>query len=127
MSLRAPIAVPVEIRAPAGRVFRLAWSVGEDGVRLGREMPFEAGRPVEARFALPLADAQADATALVLRAEVRGAPEGDAEAAERAARGDRRHPDERPTELAFLDPPESARAALRRYVRERLELPELPG
>ena len=43
MSLRAPIAVPVEIRAPARRVFRLAATVGEDGLRLGRGASFEPG------------------------------------------------------------------------------------
>jgi hypothetical protein len=59
LSLRAPIAVAVEIRAPAGRVFRLAWNVGEDGLRLQRPLPFEAGRPVEARLTLPDADGTA--------------------------------------------------------------------
>jgi hypothetical protein len=103
LSLRAPIAVPVEIRAPARRVFRLAFQVGEDGVTLQRGAPFEAGRPVELSFTLP-----DGAERLALRAEL-VAGDGDDGAA--------------PTELAFLDPPEAARAALRRYVRERLGLP----
>jgi hypothetical protein len=108
LSLRAPIAVPVEIRAPARRVFRLALNVGEDGVRLDGTAPFEPGRPVDVRLRLPAgADAPADAAeVLVLRAEVRG--EGDEEEAR---------------ELAFLDPPASTRAALRRYVHQRLGLP----
>jgi hypothetical protein len=98
LSLRAPIAVPVEIRAPAGRVFRLAADVGEDGIRLARSAPFEPGRPVDVSFALP------DGTALALRARVGGEePYGD--------------------QLAFLDPPSEARVALRRYAHERLGLP----
>jgi PilZ domain len=98
------MAVPVEIRAPARRVFRLALDVGEDGVKLGRPVPFEPGRPVELSFVLPDGE-----EALALRAEV-GAPDDDRE-------GDQA------TELIFLEPPEAARAAIRRYVRERLGLP----
>jgi hypothetical protein len=98
VSLRAPIAVPVEIRAPARRLFRLSAAVGEDGIRLARGAPFEPGRPVEVRFALP------DGTPFALRAVVEA---GDAE-------GD---------EMAFVDPPADAREALRRYVHGRLGLP----
>ena len=98
LSLRAPIAVPVEIRAPARRVFRLAADVGEDGLRLARTAPFEPGRPVDVRFALP------DGEAFALRARVGGdEPEGD--------------------RLEFLEPPAEARVALRRYAHERLGLP----
>ena len=87
VSLRAPIAVPVEIRAPARRVFRLAAAVGEDGIRLARGASFEPGRPVDVRFELP------DGGVLALRAIV---TEGDAqddelgfvESARRRARGD---------------------------------------
>lgn len=110
MSLRAPIAVPVEIRADARRVFRLAWNVGEDGLRLAGDLPFEPGRPIEARFRLP------DGEALALRASVAndgGQRDGDRD------RDDR----DRPRELTFLDPPADARIALRRYVQVRLELP----
>jgi hypothetical protein len=106
LSLRAPIAVPIEVRAPSGRVFRLAWNVGEDGARLASPAPFEPGRPVEVRLALP----EGDGAALALRAELR--PGGaDADDPEQAV------------ELAFVDPPEAARAALRRYVHARLGLP----
>lgn len=108
LSLRAPIAVPVEIRADspggASRVFRLAWNAGEDGVRLERPAPFEPGRPVQVRLALP-----DGASALDLRA--------------RLSTDD----DERAVELTFLDPPEEARVALRRYVHDRLGLPPVPG
>ncbi|HEY5090382.1 MAG TPA: PilZ domain-containing protein [Polyangia bacterium] len=104
MSLRAPIAVPIEIRADARRIFRLAWNLGEDGLRLAGELPFEPGRPIEAHFRLP------DGEALTLRARVES-DGGDED--------DRDHP----RELAFLDPPAEARLALRRYVQERLELP----
>jgi PilZ domain len=104
VSLRAPIAVPIEIRADARRIFRLAWNVGEDGLRLAGELPFEPGRPIEARFRLP------DGQALTLQARV---------ASDGGDEDDRDHP----RELAFLDPPAEARVALRRYVQERLELP----
>ena len=93
------MAVPIEIRAPARRVFRLAWNVGEDGIRLARGASFEPGRPVELRFVLP------EAEALAVRAEIAaGEIEND--------------------ELRFLDPPSDARVAIRRYVHTRLGLPE---
>jgi hypothetical protein len=97
LSLRAPIAVPVEIRAPAGRVFRLTWNVGEDGIRLVRGVSLEPGRPVDLRFALP------DGPIWELRAEIAG---GDAE----------------DDDLLFLEPPAETRALIRRYVLERLGL-----
>jgi hypothetical protein len=101
LSLRAPIAVPVEIRAPARRVLRLAWNVGEDGIRLAGNAAFEPGRPVDVRFGLP------DGEAFELRAEIAGEANSDAPA----------------YELLFVDPPTEARIALRRYVHERLGLP----
>jgi len=104
MSLRAPIAVPVEIRAPAGRVFRLAAAIGEDGVRLQRGSSFEPGRPVNVRFALPGPASGGDGELLVLRAVI--AP-GDAE----------------DDTLEFIDPPRDSRLAIRHYVHERLGLP----
>jgi hypothetical protein len=98
VSLRAPIAVPVEIRAPKRRLFRLAAAVGEDGIRLARGAPFEPGRPVDVRFRLPEGDALA-LTAIVT----------DGDAAD--------------DEIAFVDPPADARQAIRRYVHGRLGLP----
>ena len=111
-SLRAPVAVPVEIRSDGarGRVFRLAASVGEDGVRLARPAPFEIGRPVEIAFALPLAEGFAT---LRLSAEVLHADADDEHANEGA--GGR--------ELTFIEPPAEARRAISGYVRERLSLP----
>jgi hypothetical protein len=99
VSLRAPIAVPVEIRAPKRRVFRLAAAVGEDGIRLARGAPFEPGRPVDVAFDLPDGGG-----ALALRATL-----GEGEAAD--------------DQLAFIDPPAGAREAIRRYVHGRLGLP----
>ena len=93
--------MPVEIRAPARRVFRLAWNVGEDGIRLEGGAPFEPGRPVDVRFGLP------DGEVFTLRAELAGDPDGGEPA----------------DELVFVDPPAEARIALRRYVHERLGLP----
>jgi hypothetical protein len=116
VSLRAPIAVPVELRvdarADARRAFRLAWNIGEDGLRLCGDLPFESGRLVEARFQLPGGEA------LALRARIiaggsdreRGDQNGDPSDAEAG-------------ELDFLDPPSDARNVLRRYVIARLELP----
>ena len=111
MSLRAPIAVPVEIRADARRAFRLAWNIGEDGLRLCSDLPFELGRLVEARFSLPGGEA------LALRAHVT-AGHCDREPNDRTA-----DPTDDAGELSFVDPPSDARGALRRYVIERLELP----
>jgi hypothetical protein len=104
MSLRAPIAVPVEIRADARRVFRLAWNVGEDGLRLAGDLPFESGRPIEARFRLP----RGEGLALAARVSSDGGDEADRD---------------RPRELIFSQPSAEARIALRRYVQQRLDLP----
>jgi hypothetical protein len=105
------MAVAVEVSLPAGadkrRAFRLSASVGEDGVRLGRAAPFEVGRPVDVRFALPAGEV------LALRAEV--LPIGD-DGDELEGAGGR--------ELAFIEPPSDARAAIRGYVRARLSLPD---
>jgi PilZ domain len=107
VSLRAPIAVPVEIRLDAragtARVFRLAWNVGEDGLRLVAGLPFESGRLVEARFRLP----GGDPLALAARVTA-GGPDSE---------------EPEPGELVFVEPPGDARAALGRYMIERLELP----
>ncbi len=112
MSLRAPIAVPVEIRADARadarRAFRLAWNIGEDGLRLCGDLPFERGRVVEVRLSLP------DGEALALRAEITAG----------GCDRERDDPqDQEAGELGFVDPPGDAREALRRYVIARLELP----
>ena len=107
MSLRVPIAVPVQISADGRRAFRLARSIGEDGVRLQRPVPFEPRRSVEVRFALP------DETTIInVRAEVSNTDE-DNDAAERSEG----------RELLFIEPPEADRAMLRKYVATRLGLP----
>lgn len=100
VSLRAPIAVPVEIRAPKRRAFRLTAAIGEDGIRLARGASFEIGRPVDLSFDLPDGGG-----ALALRATV-----GEGDAAD--------------DQLAFIDPPAGAREAIRRYVHGRLGLPQ---
>ena len=110
-ALRAPVAVPVEVRVGVGpetrRVFRLAASVGEDGVRLVRAAPFEIGRPVDVRFVLPAGET-IEARAVMLHADA------DDERAQEGAGG---------RELAFIEPPGAARAAIGAYVRARLALP----
>src|SRR5579872_1751475 len=96
MSLRVPIAVPVLVSAGGRRAFRLARSIGEDGLRLQRPAPFEPRRPVDVRFSLP------DETAVIaLRAEV-GNTSADDDAAERS----------QGRELFFIEPPEADRAQL---------------
>ena len=119
MSLRAPIAVTVEVRArereQPKRVYRLAWNIGEDGIRLERRAPFELGRPVAIRFALP----DDPTCCLELDAQVRPAPDDDDE-----KRNDEKRDEEGGRELIFLSPSEDDRRLLRRYVTERLGLPE---
>lgn len=111
-ALRAPMAVPVEIRAQLGtrsnsqlvRVFRLSRAVGEDGVRLERAAPIEVGRPVQVAFALPGSDEPIVASARIV-----------------AAGED--HDDSAGRELAFGELPSEARARIGHYVAERLGLP----
>jgi hypothetical protein len=115
VSLRAPLAVPVEVTAQndkarvEARVFRLADRIGTDGVRLVRPAPFEIGRPVTVRLALP------DGGEPPLQARARVAltdDDGDGEAGGR--------------ELAFTDLPGGPRAAIERYIVQRLGLPRAP-
>jgi hypothetical protein len=116
VSLRAPIAVTVEVRAAGRRVFRLAANVGEDGLALQRPAPFERGRPVEIAFALPHG---ADRLALHARVEAGGDDSDDEGDAQGRSRGGR--------ELTFLSVGEDDRRLLRDYVVERLGLPPMPG
>ncbi len=110
MSLRAPLAVPVEVRTDSSsgelrRVFRLARNVGEDGLRLARPVPFDIGRPVAIAFTLPDSPGP-----IVLRAEL-ALTEDDGE----GELGGR--------ELAFVSTPAEARQSIQSYVVERLGLP----
>jgi hypothetical protein len=99
VTLRAPIAIPVEVRADGRRAFRLAAAIGEDGLRLDTRLPFEAGRMVEARLQLP------DGTPLALPARLAG------------------HDGDPADELLFVEPPADVRRAIHLYVVDRLELP----
>lgn len=112
MSLRAPIAVTVEVRAAGRRVFRLAENLGEDGIALERAAPFDIGRPVEVAFMLP---DDPEPLRLPARLEVRGVDDDE----------DREHA-EGGRALMFLAVGEDDRRRLQGYVRERLDLPELP-
>ena len=114
MSLRAPIAVTVEVRAAGRRVFRLAENLGEDGIALERPAPFEIGRPVEIAFALP-----DDPERLRLPARVERPRRRRGRRARGRLAGGRA--------LTFLSVGEDDRHRLRGYVQERLGLPELPG
>jgi len=110
MSLFAPLRVPVEIRAPDRRVFRLSSAVADSGLRLARTAPFEIGRPVTVSFALPPRDPAAAEVTLTLTATVALTDEdGDGDGGGRA--------------LVFVEPPRDSRQAIARYVAERLGLP----
>jgi hypothetical protein len=105
--LQAPAAVPVELHASRGRVFRLSRALGEEGICLERVAPFELGARVELRLNVPGSDEP-----LTLRATVE-ALDDDEERAEQG-RG-----------LRFIEPHHEARRALRTYVAQRLGLPGL--
>jgi len=107
MSLHAPLATLVEVRAPKRRVFRLSRSVGEDAVVLELPAPFEPGRPVMVRIALP------DGVVLpALAAEIAlGDDDGEGEHGG--------------SWLRFRDAPSDVRRQIAAYVRERLGLPFL--
>jgi PilZ domain len=115
VSLRAPIAVTVEVRAAGRRVFRLAANIGEDGLALERLAPFEIGRPVEIWFAMPDG---ADRLHLDARVE-----RGDSEDSE-DSEDEGREGTEGGHELTFLALGEDDRRILRRYVADRLGLSE---
>jgi hypothetical protein len=109
LGLSAPAAVPIEVRSQDRRVFRLSREIGEGGVRLDRPAPFEPGRPVDLRFALPGSDSRIDATAEVVTT-------GDAEEQDGSAGG---------AALYFLDITPETRAEIAGYVAGRLGLPPL--
>src|SRR6185295_11950178 len=100
VSLRAPAAISVEIRAGARRFFRLSDNVGADGLRLLRPIPLEPGHPAEILLTLP--DAAATPLGL-LRATTQLA-------------GDDGEGDHGCRELTFVEPSSDARQALARYV-----------
>jgi hypothetical protein len=110
MSLSAPLAVPVEVRASQQRVFRLSHDVGESGLTLERRVPFEIGQRVTIAFSLPSAEADGPPVPVTLRAEVALTVEdGDGDKGGRA--------------LSFTDPPHESRHAIGLYVAKRLGLP----
>jgi hypothetical protein len=106
--LQAPAAVPVELYASRGRLFRLSRELGEEGICLERPAPFELGARVELRLTVPGGEEP-----LSLRATVEALDDAE-ERAERGGRG-----------LRFIDPPHEARRAIRTYVAQRLGLPPL--
>ncbi len=110
MGLAAPAAVPVEVIAADRRVFRLSHEIGAGGLRLQTPAPFEPGRPVMVRFALPGQPAR-----LELNAEVGATGAAVEEDGEKGGLA-----------IDFREPPPEARAAISAYVSERLGLPPLP-
>jgi hypothetical protein len=100
------------------RVWRMSCAVGEAGVRLRRDLPFEAGRPVHVELTLPDQDVPVAATGVV--AEV--APDASYDAIEDAAHSndgeDADRPRPRAVVFTVLDP--AARQSLARYVEERM-------
>ncbi len=109
LGLSAPAAVPVELRAADRRVYRLSAEVGTGGIRLERAAPFEPGRPVSVRFALPGSTVPLD-----LMAEVVTTGDPSEEAGEGGGAA-----------LYFLDPSPDVSSALAAYVADRLGIPVL--
>jgi len=110
VNLPAPLAVAVEIRAldvgpRIDRVWRLTRAIGEVGLRLERDLPFEAGRPVGVTLTLP-----DDDVALSANGIVETVPPDDEAADGEAAR---------PRAVAFRALAEDARRRILRYVKER--------
>jgi hypothetical protein len=109
----APLAVTVEIRAldtgaKRVRAFRLARGIDEKELRLERDLPFEAGRPVAVELVLPDDPAVLRATGVVA-----AVPPDDPEVEGEASR---------PRAVALnLDPDGRRRVAA--YVEERMLAP----
>ena len=109
--MQAPIAVAVEIRAldtgpRLERAFRLSRALGEDGLRLERDLPFEAGRPVSVELFLPDDPRPLRAAGTVVAV----APEDEEREGERS----------RPRAVRFTTVDAETRARLVRYVEERM-------
>ncbi|HZS39761.1 MAG TPA: hypothetical protein VFF06_23170 [Polyangia bacterium] len=107
MSLRAPLRVPVELRART-RWFRLAHAVGLDGLSLGSAAPDEAEGALDLAFHLP-----GDARPIRCRARVHEVV---------VDRGERETERAEKRDVRFLDLDEDGRARIERYVEERLGL-----
>jgi hypothetical protein len=130
--LPAPLHVTVLVRAldvgpRLERVWRLSCAVGEEGVRLRRDLPFEAGRPVQVELTLPDQDVPLSATGIV--AEVRpdasfdeyepsNDPNDPNAANENDGDTDADRPRPRAVVFTALDP--IARRSLAQYVEERM-------
>ena len=102
--MRAPLRVPVELRGPGGRWFRLAEEVGEDGVTLGSRLPDELDGNLGVSFHLPH---QPQPLSFQGRGEEVVVGSGDEERAERRS-------------VRFLAVDEASRARISAYVLERL-------
>ena len=110
----APLAVTVEIRAldtgpRLERAFRVSRGVDATTLRLERDLPFEAGRPVSVELTLPDERAPLRATGVVAGV----APD------DPASEGEAARP--RAVTLTSLDP--DARRRLAAYVTERTRVP----
>jgi len=120
--LPAPLHVTVLVRAldvgpKLERVWRLSCAVGEEGVRLRRDLPFEAGRPVHVELTLPDQDETLAATGIV--ADVApDEPDEPGEGEESSHDGDADRPRPRAVIFTALDP--IARRNLAKYVEERM-------
>jgi hypothetical protein len=110
MGLAAPAAVPVEVISADRRVFRLSHEIGPGGLRLVKPAPFEPGRPVVVRFALP---GQRERLEVPAEVAVTGDP-----VEEEGEKGG--------LQIAFREPTPETRALIAAYVSERLGLPPLP-
>jgi hypothetical protein len=111
--VQAPLAVAVEVRAldvgpRVVRAFRLSRGISEEGLTLGLDLPFEAGRPVSVELFLPDDPQPVRATGLVVGVR----PEDEASEGEAA----------RPRGITFTRIEPDARQRVARYVTERLSI-----
>ena len=122
MHLPAPLHVTVLVRAldvgpRLERVWRLSCAVGEDGVRLRRDLPFEAGRPVHVELTLPDQDLPLAATGVVTEVAPDASFDDDV-TDENPGEADADRPRPRAVAFTALDP--VARRSLAQYVEERM-------
>ena len=123
MHLPAPLHVTVLVRAldvgpKLERVWRLSCAVGEEGVRLRRDLPFEPGRPVAVELTLPDQDLRVAATGVVAEVPPDDDDNDDHDDDESDASVDADRPRPRAVVFTALDP--VARRSLATYVEERM-------
>ena len=108
--MSVPLRVTVEVRVldvgpRVDRTWRLSRDIAEDGLRLGRPLPYEAHRPVAVSFRFPDGESVFTCSGRIVAIEPERA-ERDGERAQTRA-------------VKFTDVPPESRAQLSRYLEER--------